>query len=303
MDLDWLRDFIALAEHGNFSRAADARHVTQPAFSRRVRALEDWIGTPLFVRSAQGAILSAAGQAFQPLAMELVVRLDHARRETIAAGEQQTSSLSIAATHALSFTFFPRWINQQVDLLTLGKLNLVSDTMEACEQAMVSGEVHFLLCHWRDGMTLHLDPDRYCSIRVGQDTLTAVSAPDDEGRPIWRIPGTKEAPTRLLGYSPASGLGRILASQPSPASRDDGIETVFTSHLAATLLAMARDGRGAAWWPLTVVKDDLEAGRLVRAAGGALDLAIDIRLFRSPDCRNRASDELWELLSRHGSAD
>jgi DNA-binding transcriptional LysR family regulator len=45
MDLDWLKDFLVLAEKRNFSRAADARNVTQPAFSRRIRALEDWIGT------------------------------------------------------------------------------------------------------------------------------------------------------------------------------------------------------------------------------------------------------------------
>ena len=50
MDLDWLKDFLALAELKTFSRAADARNVTQPAFSRRIRALEDWIGAPLFVR-------------------------------------------------------------------------------------------------------------------------------------------------------------------------------------------------------------------------------------------------------------
>jgi DNA-binding transcriptional LysR family regulator len=44
MNLSWLHDFLALAETGNFSRAADARHMTQPAFSRRIRALEDWLG-------------------------------------------------------------------------------------------------------------------------------------------------------------------------------------------------------------------------------------------------------------------
>ena len=37
MDLDWLKDFLALAEQKNFSRAADARNVSQPAFSRRIR--------------------------------------------------------------------------------------------------------------------------------------------------------------------------------------------------------------------------------------------------------------------------
>jgi hypothetical protein len=60
MQLDWLKDFLALAEQRNFSRAADARIVSLPAFSRRIRALEDWIGTPLFVRGAQGAILTQA---------------------------------------------------------------------------------------------------------------------------------------------------------------------------------------------------------------------------------------------------
>ena len=62
MELNWLEDFLALAEHRNFSRAAEARHVTQPAFSRRIRALEIWVGTPLVVRSPQGAVLNAAGE-------------------------------------------------------------------------------------------------------------------------------------------------------------------------------------------------------------------------------------------------
>ena len=66
MDLDWLRDFLALADERNFSRAADARHVTQPAFSRRIRALEDWIGAPLFERNAQGATLTPAGPISDP---------------------------------------------------------------------------------------------------------------------------------------------------------------------------------------------------------------------------------------------
>lgn len=300
MDLDWLRDFAALAEHKTFSRAADARHVTQPAFSRRVRALEEWIGTPLFVRGAQGAVMTAAGEAFRPLALDLLRDLERARREAQAVGERQSATLSIAATHALSFSFFPGWISGRVDLESLGKLNLVSDTMEACEQAMLGGEVHFLLCHGRDGMKLRLEPDRYPSVRVGSDTLAALSAPDGAGRPVWPIPGRPGRPTRVLGYSPASGLGRILAARPADEAALDGLETVFTSHLAATLLAMARQGQGAAWLPMTLAGEDVRQGRLVAAGWAGLDVPIDIRLFRSPDCRNRAADALWERLSAAG---
>ena len=58
MNLSWLDDFAALAASGNFSRAADERHMTQPAFSRRVRALEEWLGVDLFDRSSQPAKLT-----------------------------------------------------------------------------------------------------------------------------------------------------------------------------------------------------------------------------------------------------
>ena len=296
MDIDWLKDFLTLAEHASFSRAAEARHVTQPAFSRRVRALEDWIGTPLFVRSAQGALLTAAGQAFSPLAADLLHSLEQARRQTLLAAEHDTTSLAIAATHALSFTFFPGWISRHFNLEASGKLNLISDTLQACEQVLLSGEVNFLLCHYRQGMTLHFDLEKFAGVRIGTDTLVAVSGPDNHGRPLWPVSDKARSPTRVLAYSPASGLGRILASLPAHPANTSATETIFTSHLAATLRAMARDQKGAAWLPMTLISEDLRQGTLVRAGSDATDVEIDIRLFRSPVCKNRAADALWQSL-------
>lgn len=57
MNLSWLEDFLALAESGNFSRAAERRHMTQPAFSRRIRAFEDWLGVALFDRGSHPVTL------------------------------------------------------------------------------------------------------------------------------------------------------------------------------------------------------------------------------------------------------
>jgi DNA-binding transcriptional LysR family regulator len=291
MDLDWLRDFLALAEEKNFSRAADARHVTQPAFSRRIRALEDWVGTALFERSAQGATLTAAGAHFRPLAEELMRMLRRAQRETRAVGERETASLSIAATHALSFSFFPAWIRKHVRLETLGTLNLVSDSMEACEEIMLAGEVDFLLCHYHPDAPTRFDLDRFQSIPVGSDTLVPVSAPDAEGHPVWPV-----VATRLLAYSQASGLGRILAAHQVTGSEGGGLEIVFTSHHAATLMSMAREGHGVAWLPRTLIEDVLACGRLVRAGPEDAAIAVEIRLFRPTDAQSSTANELWTLL-------
>jgi DNA-binding transcriptional LysR family regulator len=301
MDLNWLEDFLALAEQKNFSRAAEARNVSQPAFSRRIRALEDWIGTPLFVRGTQGASLTRAGLHFLPLAEDLMQNLHRARRATRTVGERETGSLSIAATHALSFTFFPGWIRRHMRFEALGTLNLISDSMEACEQIMLGGEVHFLLCHYHADVPTRFDDSRFESVRVGQDLLLPVCAPDAQGQPLWPLPGTPERPARLLAYSPASGLGRILAAHEIRNAEASRLESVFTSHLAATLMTMAREGHGIAWLPLGLVEEDLIRTRLVRAGPNSSDIPVEIRLFRSPDCRNHAADELWGRICKQGS--
>lgn len=296
MDTNWLEDFLALAEGGNFSRAAESRNVTQPAFSRRIRALEDWVGTPLFVRGPQGAALTPAGAHLRPIADEMVRGLRRARRDTRAVGERETATLSIAATHALSFTFFPGWLRGHLRFETPGALNLVSDSMEACEEVMLGGEVHFLLCHHHAGAPPRLEADRFPSVAVGGDILVPVCSPDIGGRPAWPLPGTPGRPPRLLAYSRASGLDRILTAHHAVRDELAGREAAVTSHLAATLMAMAREGHGVAWLPLTLAGEDLACGRLVRAGPERFDVPVEIRLFRAPDCRNRAADELWDLL-------
>ena len=62
VDLEWLEDFVALAESGNFSRAAEARAIAQPALSRHMRSLEEWVGTELVDRSAHPGAPGAYNQ-------------------------------------------------------------------------------------------------------------------------------------------------------------------------------------------------------------------------------------------------
>ena len=130
MELNWLEDFLALAECGNFSRAAQRRNLTQPAFSRRIRALEDWTGTPLFDRSTQPVGLTEAGRRFRPFADETMRRLLQGREEARLAGGAAATALRFAATHALSLTFFPNWLRRLEGQARLGAVHLLSDCEE-----------------------------------------------------------------------------------------------------------------------------------------------------------------------------
>jgi DNA-binding transcriptional LysR family regulator len=72
MDTDAVRTFVAVADTGQFSRAADDLSITQQAVSKRVAALEKDLGVRLFTRTARGARLTVDGQAFLPRARELL---------------------------------------------------------------------------------------------------------------------------------------------------------------------------------------------------------------------------------------
>lgn len=294
MDLAWLEDYLALADALNFSRAAEARHVTQPAFSRRIRALEAWVGAPLFSRSTHSVALTPAGVHFHAQALVLTRMLLQLQRDTRDVAARDAGHVSIAATHALSFTFFPRWVRSNDKVLALGNLNLISDSMQACERMMLRGDARFLLCHTHPDMELPLGPAQFTSMRVGTDALVPLCAPDSHGAPRWWLQAG--ARVRYLAYSAPSGLGRIIGTQHATTTADVVLDTVFTSHLAATLLSMARAGDGVAWLPRTLAEDDIAAGRLVEAGPAELALPVDIRLFRPVARLNRAAEAVWEAF-------
>ena len=302
MDLDWLEDFVELAAHGNFSRAAQARNVTQPAFSRRIRALEEWVGVPLFSRDPRGGALTGAGEQFRAGAEDTVRRLRQLRSEAREAAGKEATTLRFAATHALSFTFFPGWI-RGFEPSALGTIQLISDHMQACEELMLAGRAQFLLCHHHETAPGRVAPGHFLSVAVGEDVLVPLSVVDPGGAPRWRLEGEKSAPVRHLGYSVESGLGRIVAARRAQDARALALETVFTSHLAAALLSMARDGNGVAWLPASLAAPDIAAGRLTRAGDASFDIPLDIRLFRPQARQSRAAEALWSDIARRATND
>jgi len=289
----WLQDFLALSDSGSFSRAAEERHVAQPAFSRRIRSLEEWLGTTLIDRSTHPASLTDAGIRFRPMVVDILHRVASARDETLAAEALAAATLRFAATHALSLTFFPTWIRSLETRMQVAPIHLVSDSLQACEELMLHGRAQFLLCHFHPKVANRLDPGNFQSLRVGTDTLIPVVAPhgpmlpafDDAPRPGRRHP--------VLAYSDASGLGRIIRDRLGTALDKARVDIVFTAHLAVVLKTMAVQGRGVAWLPRSLIGEDLQAKRLVAAGANDWNIPLQIRLFRRRGLEGALAEGFW----------
>ncbi|WFU37854.1 LysR family transcriptional regulator [Bradyrhizobium sp. CB82] len=286
MELKWLEDFISLAETRSFSRSAQERNVTQSAFSRRIQALELWLGVSLVDRSTYPTTLTAEGKRFRETAEEAVRMLKSSRADLLNA-RASTQIVSVAALHTLSLTFFPGWF-KQIEKQT-GPLasRLLPDDFHNCLQALVEGGYDFLLTFHHPSAPILLETDLYPHLVLGSDELVQIrsaASSEDEARSL-----------PLLGYAKASFLGRIAAV----AQGQDEMPAAASVHvnenaMAEALKFMVLAGHGKAWVPHCLVARELAAGDVV-ASGPRVPLQI--RLYRNGTKRRAVVEQVWSAAS------
>lgn len=300
MELKWLEDFIAITETLSFSRAADARYITQSAFSRRIQRLESWVGAPLINRATVPAELTPAGHDFLPVAQE-IVRTLYASREMMQPMAKR-GMLRLAALHTLTVTFFPAWL-RKLELEMHGlRTVLIPDRggIEANLAALTDGEADFFLTYAHPDVPLHLDSYHFEYLTVGSDKLMPVCTPriciENEvvaGADIIDFTLKTKTKVPYLGYGFSSFFGvalqRLFAKQP-PFKQ----QTVHENTISDGLKRLALTGVGLCWLPQSLVADDLRAGKLVPATqDDSWFLDLDVRLYRANDGNTQATDAFW----------
>ena len=107
MDLLHLEHFLAVAEEGSFTRAAERVYRTQPAVSQRIKKLEDDVGMPLFTRDMPELTLTAAGNALVDYARRMLKLRDDAMRQMGELHNLSTGQLTIAAYESAAVYLLP----------------------------------------------------------------------------------------------------------------------------------------------------------------------------------------------------
>lgn len=289
MDLKHLEDFVSLCDTRSFSRSAIARNVTQSAFSRRIQALELWLGTSLIDRSTFPTSLTQEGRLFRETADEVLNMLQDARSDMQARRQLSRRTISFAALHTLALSVFPEWLKDIERSLGPLKTDVLADNSHNCIESLVEGKSDFLLTFHHDAVPLSIDPERFPFIVLGEDRLLAVSRCED-GKPLFALAGE----TSLLAYGPNSFLGRLSAY----AARVSNVQ-LTTSHvndnaIAEILKAMVLAGHGVAWLPESLIRRDLASGQLCDLGA---DVRMQIRMYRSADRTRPSVNQVWEVAN------
>jgi LysR family transcriptional regulator, hypochlorite-specific transcription factor HypT len=293
MEMKWMEDLIALAHSGSFSAAAQDRHVTQPALSRRIRALEQWVGAPLINRAVYPVQLTPYGQEFLVLSRETVASMQAMRADLRQASGADDQQVRVLTLHTLASRTVPELIAPL--MLTEPSLAVaVVPSVQGVEShfdALDGGGVHVLVGYsqLRPGARLK-DYDRRI---VAYDALVPVASrrfADSDGR--CDLQRSREVP--LLGYAPftfsAALLERLMAQI--------GTRLVLRaeSPLAETLKALCLHDLGVAWLPRSSVVDELKSGALRIVGAETFHVPVEVCAWRRLDLTHRRAVHLFEAL-------
>ena len=307
METKWLEDFVSLAETRSFSRSAQLRHVTQPAFSRRIQALEAWAGIDLVDRSSYPTRLTPAGQTLLPQALEVLGGLQAARNLMRSHQNTDHDMIEFAVPHSLAFSFFPHWVMDLRQRFGQFKSRLIGFNVHDAVLQLTEGGCDLLLAYHHTSQPLQLNPERYEMLTLGTETLAPYARADADGEPLFRLPGGTGSRVPYLAYASGAYLGRMVDLLLKQASQPLYLDPIYETDMAEGLKAMALEGHGVAFLPASSVRKELRARRLVPAApsqSGAppFEVTIEVRLYRErPEFARQskpAAQALWDFLSQ-----
>jgi DNA-binding transcriptional LysR family regulator len=283
METKWLEDFISLAETRSFSRSAQLRHVTQPAFSRRIQSLEAWAGTDLVDRSSYPTRLTPAGQTLYDQALEMLQSLQSTRAMLRGHTSAAQDVIEFAVPHTLAFTFFPAWVTLLRENFGPFKSRLIAFNVHDAVLRMVEGSCDVLIAYHHPSQPIQLDAQRYEMVSLGQEVVAPYVKPDADGVPMFKLPGFASQRLPYLGYAPGAYLGQMVDLILKQSSVAIHFDRVYETDMAEGLKAMALEGHGIAFLPHSAVKKELRAKRLVSAAPPelkGLEITMDVRAYR-----------------------
>jgi LysR family transcriptional regulator, hypochlorite-specific transcription factor HypT len=315
METKWLEDFVSLAETRSFSRSAQLRHVTQPAFSRRIQSLEAWAGTDLVDRSSYPTRLTPAGETLYDQSLEILQSLQTTRAMLRGHASAGQDFIEFAVPHTLAFTFFPAWVSDLRAHFGPMKSRLIALNVHDAVLRLVEGSCDLLIAYHHPSQPYQFDSERYEMVSLGQEVVAPYSLANAQGEPVFALPGRQDAPLPYLGYAPGAYLGLMVEALLKDLHTPVHLERVYETDMAEGLKAMALEGHGLAFLPQSAIRKELRARKLVSAvpAGAApQQITLEIRAYREkPASRESlragkphksAAQALWTYLLEQKSA-
>ncbi len=268
MELQQLRQVVALADHRSFVRAAAALHISQPALSRSIQNLERGFGNSLFLRSAAGVVPTDLGRLYIERARDLLRMADDLESEAIGHAAQRTGRLSIGGGPYPTDSFLGPATARFVEQFPRVSVQLLSGSWDDLAHRLRSRTLDFFVA---DASLLTGEPDLemtpmpvqhpvYFCARAGHPLAQGKASAGVADVMRWPFVAPSRIPPRVLEPLLAAhreGSSQLAATRPFPAVECNGLSPVKRLLTASNIVTATI---------LPCIAEELDAGRVVLLA-------------------------------------
>lgn len=255
MDIDDLHAFISVARQGSFSTAAEHLHLTQPAISKRIAALERRLGTRLFDRIGRRVTLTEAGRHLLERAERILIEVEDTRRAIANLAGEVHGRLSVATSHHIGLHRLPPVLRQFTRRYPEVQLDLRFMDSEAACRAVAQGELELAVA------TLPAEkPPELVEAALWNDPLELVSA---AGHPLCGK--TRPTLVQVCEYPailPAKGTYTRALIERAFDKAGLSLRVSLETNYLETIKMMVSIGLGWSLLPRTMVDRSLRAHRI-----------------------------------------
>ena len=262
LELQQLRQVVALAEHGSFVRAAAALHISQPALSRSIQNLERRFGSSLFLRSAAGVVPTDLGRLYIERARDLLRMADELEGEAIGHAAMRTGRVAVGGGPYPTDSFLGPAVARFVEQFPQVSVQLHSGDWDDLVHQLRSRTLDFFVA---ETSLLAREPDLdvvpmpvrhpvYFFARAGHPLAASSATIRAADVMSWPFATPSRIPPRVLDPMLAAhreGSSRLPSARPFPAIVCNGLAPVKRIVAASDVVSASI---------LPCIAEDLEAG-------------------------------------------
>ena len=281
VDLRSLLDFLDLARTGNYSASARNRSISQPALTRRIQRLEEWVGRLLFDRSATPLRMTSTGEEFRPLAARIVEELEAFRQHAALDGGK--GALRCMAIHSLGTAFLPGWLSDGAGGRLHSMPAISFGTYNQCFAALRENEIDVALLYY----TARVRESRFKGLHrqlIGTETFIPVACVDYAKKIDGWCKAGAAVPV-IVELSRDNYLGKALSSAFDHCKRRLGYLRGPVAMRIDAARGLVDAGCGIGWLPESMVRVELAAGRLCRVENRVPRVELDVVFIAASEAK------------------
>lgn len=285
-EIRWVEDLLALEQEKSISRAAELRHITQSAFTRRIQNIQDTLGFQILKIDSKTVNFTDVGQILLSTAKNIKNQMDTTINYLEKNIKDNELSIKFAVSHSLITQFFPQFIQNLYSDYDDIRLEIIASNLHQGIYLLKEGSCDFLICYC-DQMTLQqLDQSLFSYHKIVNMEIVPVTICKNN-QPKYSF--NKNFP--LLAYSCKAYLRQCVDKM---IEGKLNYKILYETDNAGDLKALALHGLGVAWLPKLLIEGEINEGKLQIIDN--CSFFQDINIIRSKVTYSKKINFVWNYL-------